>query len=481
MAEIEADDVSAPRLRLSEVGYTGLHVSNGQILEEGRQELRFPESLKTYKKMALDTTLSSALGLYEMMVARVNWRCAPPKDPTPAEQAKADFVNSCMDDMEHSWFEFIKEATSMYTFGFSVHEKVYRQRLKRTGSKYNDGLIGLRKLPIRSQDTISKWLFDSTGRNLVGLEQDVTFSDDLYRFTTLKDTKVTIDRPKFLLFRTNVKRDNPEGVSLLKNCYQSWKWRTALEEHEAIGISREMRGIPVFYIPPHYMSPDASADQKAIYDYYKRAANNLHMNEQAGMVMPMAYDPDSKQPLFKFELMSVMGTKGYDISEVISRYDNKMLMAFYADLLKMGQEKVGSFSLAGAKTSILAMAIEHRLKEIQTVLNTDLIPQLFALNKWADERLPTFSYEDLDEESLDEFSKAVQRIFAVGAIERDREVMNTVRKKLGVTEIDPSTPVDEDAIPNNRTRSGAGMASGTGNGTSTGVSVDDNAASNLEG
>ena len=479
MAEIEADDVSAPRLRLSEVGYTGLHVSNGQILEESKQELRFPESIKTYKKMAMDTTLSSALGLYEMMVARVGWRCVPPKDPTPAEQAKADFVNSCLEDMEHSWFEFIKEATSMYTFGFSVHEKVYRQRLKRTGSKYNDGLIGLRKLPIRSQDTISKWIFDSTGRNLVGLEQDVTFSDDLYRFTTLKDTKVTIDRPKFLLFRSNVKRDNPEGVSLLKNCYQSWKWRLALEEHEAIGVSREMRGIPVIYIPPHYMSPDASAEQKAIYDYYKRAVTNLHMNEQTGMVMPMAYDPDSKQPLFKFELMSVMGTKGYDVGSIIQRYDNKMLMAFYADLLKMGQEKVGSFSLAGAKTNILAMAIEHRLMEIQTVLNTDLIPQLFALNKWADERLPTFVFDDLDEEDLDEFSKAVQRIFSVNAVEFDRPVANLIRKKLGVDEKDVDARVADDELPNNRSRSGDGGAT-PGEGTSTAPGGKDANAANKE-
>ena len=464
---------------MSEVGYTGLHVSNGQILEESKQELRFPESIKTYKKMAMDTTLSSALGLYEMMVARVGWRCIPPKDPTPAEQSKADFVNSCLDDMEHSWFEFIKEATSMYTFGFSVHEKVYRQRLKRTGSKYNDGLIGLRKLPIRSQDTISKWLFDDTGRKLVGLEQDVRFSDDLHRFTTLKDTKVIIDRPKFLLFRSNVKRDNPEGVSLLKNCYQSWKWRLALEEHEAIGVSREMRGIPVIYIPPHYMSPDASAEQKAIYDYYKRAVTNLHMNEQTGMVMPMAYDPDSKQPLFKFELMSVMGTKGYDVGAIIQRYDNKMLMAFYADLLKMGQEKVGSFSLAGAKTNILAMAIEHRLMEIQTVLNNDLIPQLFALNKWADERLPTFVFDDLDEEDLDEFSKAVQRIFSVNAVEFDRPVANLIRKKLGVEEKDVNEKVADDELPNNRSRSGDGGAT-PGEGTSTAPGGKDANAANKE-
>lgn len=227
------------------------------------------------------------------------------------------------------------------------------------------------------------------------------------------------------------------------------------------------------------MSPDASAEQKAIYDYYKRAVTNLHMNEQTGMVMPMAYDPDSKQPLFKFELMSVMGTKGYDVGAIIQRYDNKMLMAFYADLLKMGQEKVGSFSLAGAKTNILAMAIEHRLMEIQTVLNNDLIPQLFALNKWADERLPTFVFDDLDEEDLDEFSKAVQRIFSVNAVEFDRPVANLIRKKLGVDEKDVDEKVADDELPNNRSRSGDGGAT-PGEGTSIAPGGKDANAANKE-
>lgn len=480
MASLDADTTSVPRLRLGEVGHLGLKMSNGQILEEAKRELRFPASIKTYKAMAMDTTLSSAIGLYEMMIARVNWKAVPPDDATDIEKDRADFVNSCFGDMEHSFFDFIKEVVSMYTFGFSVHEKVFRRRLKKNGSRHNDGLVGIKKLPIRSQDTIDKWLYSEDGRTLLGVEQNLEGVVDFYRYkSAAAQTKVEIPRNKFLLFRANVRRDNPEGNSPLKSCYTSWKWRTTIEEHEAIGISREMRGIPVCYIPPRYMSVDASPEEKAIYEYYQNMIRNIHANEQAGIVMPMAYDPESRQPLFKFELLSVTGTKGYDTDVIIQRYDNKMLMSFYADLLKMGQEKVGSFSLAGAKTNILAMAIEHRLQEIKTVLDGDLIPQLFALNGWDDVRLPKMQYDDLDEADLDEFSKAVQRIFSVNTVELDRGVADNIRMKMGWKPKGEGVPIQDDELPNNRSRSGDGGAT-PGEGTSTSPAGKDVSASNTE-
>lgn len=227
------------------------------------------------------------------------------------------------------------------------------------------------------------------------------------------------------------------------------------------------------------MSADASPEEKAIYEYYQALIRNIHSNEQAGIVMPMAYDPESRNPLFKFELLSVTGTKGYDTGTIIDRYDNKMLMSFYADLLKMGQEKVGSFSLAGAKTNILAMAIEHRLQEIKTVLDTDLIPQLFALNGWDDERLPKMKYDDLDEADLDEFSKAVQRIFSVNAVEFDRDVADNIRTKMGWKPKGPEQPIQEEELLNNRSRSGDGGAT-PGEGTSTSPAGKDVVASNTE-
>lgn len=475
----DADAGGAPRIRMSEIGFTGLKKSNGSILEEARRELRFPKSMDTYKKMAMDTTLSSAISLYEMMVARARWRVDAPPEATDKEKARAKYVESTMDDMEHSWFDFIKEVSSMFTYGFSVHEKVFRKRLRSAGSRYNDGLVGIKKLPVRSQDSISEWVWSEDGRTLAGLKQSLNESLDAYRYTAIGST-IDLPRYKFMLFRTNAKRDNPEGTSPLKSCYTSWKWRTAMEENEAVGVAREMNGTPIAMIPPRYMSPDASADEKAVYEFYKDMVRNMQNNEQAGIVMPLAYDPDSRQPLFKFELLSGSGVRGYDTSEIIGRYDNKMLMSFFADLLKLGTEKVGSFSLAGAKTSLLAMAIEHRLMEIQTVLNHDLIPQLFALNGWTDERLPKFAFNDLDQEDLDVFSTAIQRLMATNSIELDRPVMNEIRSRMGFPKRPDDEPVAWEDMPNNRSRSGDSFntASGGLNGTGQGVSSRDNTAAN---
>ena len=62
---------------------------------------------------------------------------------------------------------FITEVCTYLDYGFAIHEKVFRRRLKANGSKFNDSIIGWRKLPVRSQSTISNWLFSDDGRELL--------------------------------------------------------------------------------------------------------------------------------------------------------------------------------------------------------------------------------------------------------------------------------------------------------------------------
>lgn len=482
--DLKAGDAAAPRMALGEVGTTGLKISNKTILEESKKELRWPYVIKTYKNMEKDATVSSAINLFKMMIARIDWRVEAPKDATPEQEKKAKFIEQCKDDMEHSWSDFMQDVSSSYTYGFSVQEKVYRKRQRSNGSRYDDNLIGWKKLPIRSQDTISGWIFSEDGRELEALEQDLSMISSYGRYSTLvakNGSKIEIPRKKFMLFRVNPERDNPEGNSLLKSCYTAWKYRTAIEEQEAIGIVRNMVGTPIVKIPPIYMSPDASPEQKAIYEYYKDMVRNLEHNEQSGIVMPLAYDPESRQPLFDFELLSVSSGRQYDTSAIIQRYDYKILTALFADFLKLGQDQVGSFALAGSKTSIMAMAIEARLREIADVLNNDLIPQTFKLNGWNDSEYPKFVYSDLDEEDIDEFGKLVQRVFSVNAIEFDREIANIIRERgFGASPLEKDKPIDEKMLPNNRSRSGDGMAKGGGNGTSDSAADSDTSVSNVD-
>lgn len=155
-------------------------------------------------------------------------------------------------------------------------------------------------------------------------------------------------------------------------------------------------------------------------------------------------------------------------------------MTLFADMLKMGQDQVGSYSLAGAKTNIMSLAIESRLKEIEDVLNNDLVPQLFALNGYApDEELPKLKYGELDRIDLEEYSKAVQRVFSVGGIEFDRQIANRIRKAMGVDEKPADQEVDKDLIPNFESRAGDGMKT-AGEGTSKGPASRDSSSANTE-
>lgn len=475
------------RLRMGEQGYLGLQISNDQIFEEAREELRWPRSIKTYYEMSNDATISSALSLFEMMISRVKWSVRVEKDASEELKKRAEFVEQCMGDMEHSWFSFIKEVTSCFTYGFSIHEKVYRRRLRENGSKYNDGLIGLRKLPIRSQTTISKFKFDENGRYLTHVIQDLSLVPDAGRYAGLlqqyPNGELPLPRKKFLHFRTDVSRDNPEGKSPLSKVYVAFRYMQEIKEQEAIGITRDLAGMPTLYIPPRYMSADASPEEQQVYEYYKRVIRNIQMNEQSGLILPQMFDPESKQPLFKFELMGTQGGKSYDTNKIIQRYANEILQALFADLLKLGQDSVGSYSLADSKSSIMAMAIEARLKEIQDVLNTDLMRQLFEVNGWPVEELPEFVYGDLDEVDLDAFSQAIQRIKAVGLIAPTAGNVNYIAEVVGLPdriESDMSQEKLNELLGPPESRSGDGMKKGSGNGTSDSVSSRDNSTANKE-
>jgi phage gp29-like protein len=178
----------------------------------------------------------------------------------------------------------------------------------------------------------------------------------------------------------------------------------------------------------------------------------------------------SGSSVFKYDLMESKGTSKYDTSAIIKAYQQDILTALNVDILRLGADGGGSFSLAEAKTSVLALAIDSKLKEIQSVLNQDLMRDLYEYNGWDLENMAKFTYSDIEEIDINDFSAAIQRMFAVGALEIDREVMNKVRKVLGVSERPDDEPVNKDELSTNMTgaesSSGQGLEVGSsGNGT----------------
>ncbi len=465
----QGTDVPIPRLKLGQSSYNGLFTSAGQIVEECQSELRWPNVMHTYKKMAKDATIAPALALVETAVARVPWSVKIPEGYEDQLKDKAEFLRQVMNDMEHSWGAFIRQAVSFNRFGFAPVEKVYRRRYKKNGSKYDDGLVGLESLPLIAQDTVASWEWENHGRKLAGLNQYVVEPSGKRLSINSGWKEEFIPTKKFMLFRNNPIKNSPIGQSSLSSCWLAWKYKTNLEEFQATGVSSDVRGLKVLYIPPRYMAEDASPEDKQVYQYYQQIMRNLHMNEQSGLILPQVLDDQGEQ-YFKFDVISVTGSKAFDTTAIISSYKKEIIACLMASQLILGQDGGGSFSLAESLQSISNMAIEAKLIEMRDQLNHDLVPQLFTLNGWDTAVVPFFDFGDLVSPDLDVLSKFLQRTASVGLISQDAQTVNWVAAQANMPAVFADTTIEVDEARKSLTGYTSGAAEGlvtAGDGTST--------------
>jgi hypothetical protein len=477
----KASGETPERFKLAEAGYLGLNIFNGVSNAELKRELNFPNSINTYKQMSYHSTINSALALYDNLIGKVDWLFKPVANATEQEKKEADIINQMMNDLtDQTWSEFISEALSANMYGFSVHEKVYRRRLKANGSKFNDGLIAWKKLPIRNQETIEKFIFTEDGNEVRGVKQNLSAVSDVYnRYSSRTNNEVILPRSKVMLFRAGRHKGDPFGKSMLRDAYLAWRFLSVIEEIEANGVAKDLAGLPVLKLPPQYLSSDASPDQKAIRAYYENVMRNLQLNQQSALILPQAHDPDTRQPLFELELLSLNGGKAMDTSKIKEYYKNLIVTSLFADILVLGQSGGGSNALGQIKNSLSSTAAEAMLRKIRDVINEDLIKQTYELNGWNTSRMGTMDFDNLESEDLESFSKAVQRFASTSVLEIDRAVLNRVRESIGVDGLPQDEEPNQGQLPSMTSRSGDGFKT-AGDGTSTSPSGSDTSSNNLE-
>jgi phage gp29-like protein len=191
---------------------------------------------------------------------------------------------------------------------------------------------------------------------------------------------------------------------------------------------------------------------------------NLQINQQSAMILPQAIDPETRQPLFKLDLLSLDGKKAMDTEKVKAYYKNLIFTTLFADVLVMGQSNTGSFALGQIKNSLTGAYAETLMNTIVEVLNKDLMQQLYELNSWDVTRMCKFDYEQLESDDLETLSKAVQRYGATGYLPKTLDVVNKVIGSIGVDQLPEGTDLGE-ILPEKTTRSGEGMQEGMNSGT----------------
>ena len=399
-----------------EYGRVGANRYGGSFFEEFLPELRGADGIKIYKEMAdNDDMIGAVLFAIKMLIRQASWTVQP-QGTTAADKKAAEFVESCLHDMSSTWTDTLSEILSFLTYGWSVVEIVYKRRMgrkrdPRLESKFDDGYIGWQKLPIRAQESLYEWEFDS--------------DDNLTAFVQMPAPDFEIIRipvEKILLFRTESRKENPEGRSILRNAYKSYYHKKRIQEIEGIGIDRDLAGFPLLIAPEGmniWEMPEKFAEAMAF-------VQNIRRDAMEGFVLPGGWE---------LKLLSTGGARQFDTNAVIQRYDQAIARTVLADFILLGSQNVGSWALSSDKTRLFAMAIGAYLDIVTEVFNRQAIPALIDVNGKVFAGItdyPRLEHGDIETQDLNALGTFVKEMVGIGAITPDKNLENYLREQASL-------------------------------------------------
>jgi len=273
-----------------------------------------------------------------------------------------EFVRSCMEDMEHSWEDFITLALNFLVYGWSWFEIVYKKR--------PDGKIGWKKLAYRPPESLAEWKYDDDGEFL-GMEQWIHLRNGGAAANAGTGT-VFIPKEKAVHFRTAGHGGQPEGRSLLTGAFRTWQRKQRVLEIEEIGVQRDLAGYP-------YIRPPAGVelydDEGAPTPQMSRAmelVRRIRRDECEGLVLPHGWE---------FALVGSGGSRQFDTNTIINRYDSRIAMTMMADFVMLGHENSGSHALCADKTEMFEACVSGIAGIMRGVIEHQIVRRLLEVNE----------------------------------------------------------------------------------------------------
>lgn len=412
----------------AEAGVTGVKIASGYIFDEFLNDLQGIKGRKKYREMQdNDATIGAMLMAVQMILRSVDLRVEPAEDDI--DNFYAEFVEEDLEGLEQGIQELMSEILSMLVFGFSIMELVYYKR--------DDGMIGTKKMAPRTQETIDKWDIEDNG-DLNGLWQQPPMGGGI----------VYMPITKVMHFRTTLNRNNPEGKSILRNAYKNYHFIKTIQMIEAIGIERDLNGLPVLKVPSEVLSNPDHSEKKAAYE---KLVRDVKVNSQGGVVLPSETWLDSEgRPSsvaqYELSLLSTEGTRSIDADKVIKRHQGDALRSVLADFLMIAQSGAGSMALSKTMTQLFYGAIEGYMGSICSEFNKKYVNNLWTFNNFPKEMKPCIKYGTIAPIDLTELGDFISKMAGAGFMLNDAETENVLRDVAGLPEMaeEGMRPVEQD-------------------------------------
>jgi hypothetical protein len=343
-----------------------------------------------WKMAQTDETVGAMLWCITSIMAQIEWAHVAQVDgvdnDTDPEAKKAkEFADTMLLDMEHSFDDHIEDALVMIWAGFAPCEIILKQR-DGVNSRFDDMLWGIDSLPLRDPLTIWSWKYDDRQR-----------IEGMYQMNHLGSAM--IPRWKILLYRTSAQFNNPQGRPLLQNARRVWQLKKKIQDSEAIGIERDLCGLPTFRLPQAVIDQAAEVDssnqptlaaQKArsMIQNALKAVKDMRFNKSGGLVIPSdTYADDiqgDKTPMFDFKIITTAGQRSIDTRTAARDYDRAIARVAMMQFLHLGDRSTGSYSLSDDQSSMAVrsfMALAFKIAEEFTRNALGLVWTVNAMDK----------------------------------------------------------------------------------------------------
>ena len=388
-----------------ELGVKSTQHSGGIVTQDFLHNLQGRRGVAVYNEMYYnDPVVGGMMFAVEQILRQITWS---PEGSNADEKDKASkkFLVEAMDDMEDTWDDFISDAITFLAYGWSIFEKVYKirkgdNRNPTLHSKYNDNLTSWRNFEFRSQTTLEGWEFDDGGyllgsnsRGRVGNNKVIGF---IQRHPNTLTPLPMLPMTKAVLFRARSAGGNPEGVSVLRNAYRPWYYKKRIEEIEGIGVERDLAGLPMLTPPEDFEWEDAENTEALA--WAKEVITHVRRDEYEGILMP---GPD-----WKFELVSSPGTRQFDTSTIVNRYNKVISLSMLSQFLMLGMERVGSYALVKSISDLWYTAVDGWVKSMEETINKHAVEEMFKLNpQFKGVDLPRLKASRVNMQPLDDLTK----------------------------------------------------------------------------
>jgi hypothetical protein len=272
------------------VGASGYNdIPKGWVSLEYMGELMPPLGLAKFQRMVMNDPIVGGLMLHMLFaIERVKWDIVGDNE---------DLVKEQIAGMAVSMEQLFLEMATAFTFGFYIGEMVWDI----VGGKPT--LIDI--IP-RHQTSIQA--IDDKDGNVVQFDAEVGSVSIPYS-KCLHHSFITMSR-------------NPWGISLLRHIYKPYYYKVSIEATEAVGLDRDLSGLPVMTAPEGFDftaadpgSPNYQPAIEATLQWATEIVTNVRKDQLQGIVKPNGWT---------FDIVRGENRTTIPTNDIITRYNTEM-------------------------------------------------------------------------------------------------------------------------------------------------------------